>query len=150
VEQAVADRLAASVRSVFLEENAWSVFDDAVPCLSRLQRLGWSHYVLSNHVPELPRLVQVLGLSRFFAGVYSSGQTGYEKPHPEAFMSLLRQFPSDSSVWMVGDSLAADVEGAERVGLRAILVRKKQDGARHYCESLTGIEGIVNGGVSRV
>ena len=73
----------------------------------------------------------------------NGGRTGYEKPHPEAFMGVLRRLPSNSTVWMVGDSFAADVQGAERVGLPAILVRNRQDGVTTYCDSLTGIEGIL-------
>jgi putative hydrolase of the HAD superfamily len=139
----VADNLASRVRSFYLDESQWRVFDDVVPCLSSLQRLGWQHYILSNHVPELPQLAHVLGLSSFFVEVFSSGRTGYEKPHPEAFGGLLRQLPQNCTVWMIGDNLAVDVEGAARVGIPAILVRKKQDGARYYCDSLTGIERIL-------
>ena len=144
IDHGLAHDLAARVRQVFLEESQWRVFDDVLPCLTALQRVGWAHYMLSNHVPELSQLVHALGLSSFFVDVVSSGCTGYEKPHPEAFRGLLRKLPVGSTAWMIGDSLAADVEGAEHVGLPALLVRKQQPGARYYCESLMGIEGILN------
>jgi len=140
----LARALAARVRAAFLEVSQWRVFDDVLPTLSSLQGLGWTHYILSNHVPELPSLAHALGLSPFFEEVLTSARTGFEKPHPEAFKGLLRQLPGGSTVWMVGDSLAADVQGAANVGLPAILVRRKHDGARYYCESLAGVEGIVS------
>lgn len=141
----LAEALAAQVRPAYLDEGQWRVFEDVVPCLSSLQRLGWTHYLLSNHVPELPQLIHALGLSHLFAGVSSSGQTGYEKPHPEAFRGLLRQFPHASTVWMIGDSLTADIQGAQRLGIPAILVRKREDGATYCCDSLAGIQSALSG-----
>jgi len=144
IEPQKADHLAGQVRATFLNARRWRVFDDVLPCLSSLQQLGWTQCVLSNHVPELPDLVYSLGLTPFFAQVVTSARTGYEKPHPEAFKGLLCQFPSSSTVWMIGDSLAADIQGAERIGIPAILVRKRLGGAKYYCDSLTGLEEMLS------
>jgi len=84
-EPALVDDLTMRVRSVFLDTSQWRVFDDVLLCLSLLRRLGWTHYILSNHAPELPQLVHALGLSPFFVEVISSARTGYEKPHPRSF-----------------------------------------------------------------
>jgi len=35
----------------------WRLSDDTVPLLERLRAQGWRHAILSNHVPELPSLV---------------------------------------------------------------------------------------------
>lgn len=144
IEAEVAGDLAKEVRSAFLDASRWRVLDDVMPCLSALGRLGWTHSILSNHVPELGDLVETLGLSPFFAQVVTSAQTGYEKPHTEAFEGLLRQCPEGTTVWMIGDSLMADVQGAERVGIPGILVRKKQDGSRFYCDSLAETEEVIS------
>lgn len=144
IEASLAHKLAGQVRAAYLEKNHWRVFDDVLPCLAALQKRGWNHYVLSNHVPELPELVQALGLAPFFDEVVTSARSGYEKPHPEAFQVLLRRFPRSSIIWMIGDSLAADVAGAENLGIPAILVRKRQDGARCYCDSLAALEGVLS------
>jgi ribonucleotide monophosphatase NagD (HAD superfamily) len=45
---------------------------------------------------------------------------------------------------VVGDSLAADVRGAEAVGLSAILVRGQKRGTRYHCADLYGIADIVD------
>jgi len=47
------------------------------------------------------------------------------------------------ATWMVGDSLEADVRGAEAAGLPAILVRGPGRGARYHCEDLYGVADIV-------
>jgi putative hydrolase of the HAD superfamily len=94
-----------------------------LPALARLRNRGWSHIVLSNHVPELPQLVEALGLSDFIMAVYCSACTGVEKPHRKAFETVFARYPEAHNGWMIGDSWRADVQGALAVGMRAILVR---------------------------
>ena len=57
----------------------------------------------------------------------SSSQHGYMKPHPSIFEAALKLagVPSSEAV-MVGDSLTQDIEGARRVGMRGILVRRSE------------------------
>ena len=73
--------------------------------------------------------------------------TGYEKPHAQAFASVL-----DSSrpveAWMVGDNVVADVLGAEAVGIPAVLVRRPDPRAARYAESLAGVERFVGEAVA--
>ena len=40
---------------------------------------------MSNHVPELGEISRGLDLNRYFARVFKSAESGYEKPHPRAF-----------------------------------------------------------------
>ena len=62
-----------------------------IPCraLSALAEAGWTHAVLSNHVPELADLIEALGLTSHFARVFNSADIGVEKPNPEAFRIAL-------------------------------------------------------------
>ena len=55
----------------------------------------------------------------------SSSQHGFMKPHPSIFEAALQVVgvPPAEAV-MVGDSLAHDVEGARRLGMRGILVSR--------------------------
>jgi putative hydrolase of the HAD superfamily len=101
----------------------WRVFDDTEPVLRQLTAEGWRHAILSNHVPELTQIVDGLGLGELIESVVCSAAIGYEKPHPEAFACALRACGQPERVWMVGDSMTADVAGAKAVGIPAILVR---------------------------
>ena len=58
------------------------------------------------------------------AAIFNSAQTGYEKPHPQAFRNVLAWLPEPEAVWMIGDNYTADVLGAQAVGLPGILVRE--------------------------
>jgi putative hydrolase of the HAD superfamily len=106
---------------------------------------GWSHLILSNHVPELPELVESLGLSAVITAVYSSGCTGVEKPHRGAFEAVFSRYPRATSGWMIGDSWHADVQGALAVGMRAILMRAEHPEARLRCATLDEVVDVVDG-----
>jgi putative hydrolase of the HAD superfamily len=120
-----AQRLAERMRPAYLDLKRWSVFDDTREGLDALTERGWQHILLSNHVPELPQLVEALGLTKHISRLFNSAQTGFEKPHSQAFLNVLQSMPRNAAVWMIGDSIEADIKGAEAVGVRAILLRSQ-------------------------
>jgi putative hydrolase of the HAD superfamily len=109
------------------------VIPGATEALSALQREGVTQAVLSNHVPELPAIVDALGLAGYFDTVFTSATIGFEKPHPGIFGHALDAFGHPDDVWLIGDNPVADVEGATAAGIRAVLVEGSY---------------LVNGGVS--
>jgi putative hydrolase of the HAD superfamily len=138
-----ARELAVAAQRLYVDpEVGWTLFDDTVPALRRLGEEGWTHAILSNHVPELRQIVAGLGLDRLVAAVSCSAETGYEKPHPRAFASLLETL-RPAEVWMVGDNVVADVLGAEELGIPAVLVRRPDPRARRYADSLAGVDGFL-------
>lgn len=143
IESAIACRLARQVRFRYPDPDRWRLFEDVVPTLQGLASLGWSHLLLSNHVPELRLILHHLNVESYFTEIFNSAETGYEKPHPQAFLNVLNAIGRDVEAWMIGDNPTADVAGAEAVGLPAILVRRSHPGVRYACEGLSGIGEIV-------
>ena len=128
IDHARALELARLVRARYVDSSrGWTLYDDTVPVLQQLRRNGWRHAILSNHVPELPSLVDGLGISALFDVVLTSAATGYEKPNRKAFELALERCGQPTEVWMVGDNPVADVEGAEAAGIPAILVRTEPE-----------------------
>ena len=78
----LADELAAEVRERYIDPAGYVVYDDSVPTLRELTRRGWRHFILSNHVPELPEIVTALGLCPLVEEVITSATVDYEKPTP--------------------------------------------------------------------
>ena len=140
-----ARRLVSRVRAAYTDATGWQLFDDALPVLTTLYYRGWRHIVLSNHIPELPQLVDSLGLGDLIMTVYSSGCTGVEKPHRKAFETVFARYPAARHGWMIGDSWRADVQGALAVGMRAILVRSEHPEATLCCKTLKEVVGLVDG-----
>lgn len=137
-----AEALAISTRIIYTDATSFALFDDTVPTLETLREAGWRHVILSNHVPELPNLVRELGLLPLFGDVISSALIGYEKPHPEAYAIGLRAAGEPDEVWMVGDNIVADVQGAEAVGIPAILVRREGD-CKNCCADLHDVVRLI-------
>lgn len=148
--------LANETRRIFVDPDTHEVFEDTVAALERLSARGWRHLILSNHVPELPEIVAGLGLAEHFDAVLTSATLGYEKPHPAAFEAAIEAAGRPDVLWMVGDNPEADVRGAERLGIPAVLVRTRTgsrtrtrtaasregpegDGVRHRCDDLEAL-----------
>ena len=77
--------------------------------------------------------------------VHTSAITGYEKPHPEMFNIAVRAAGSPKTVWMVGDNVVADYEGAEKLGISAVLVRHPDPGDRRAAADLWGAAKLIAG-----
>jgi putative hydrolase of the HAD superfamily len=143
-----ATELAAQARRLYVDPTVgWALFDDTVPALARLSEAGWVHAILSNHVPELRQIIGGLGLDEVVTFVSCSAETGYEKPHPQAFASVLDSL-RPVEAWMVGDNVVADVLGAEGVGIPAVLVRRPDPRAGRYADSLDGVEQFLGEAVA--
>jgi putative hydrolase of the HAD superfamily len=143
-----AAELAEAAQRLYVDPTVgWTLFDDTLPTLERLSQAGWSHAILSNHVPELRQIVTALGLDELIAFLSCSAETGYEKPHERAFASVLEPL-APAEAWMVGDNVVADVLGAEAVGIPAVLVRRPDPRAARYADSLDGVERFVEEAVA--
>jgi len=113
---------ARDLHAQFADADAYTVTEDAIEAFALALEGGWRNAVLSNHVPELPDLVQALGLDTYFAATFTSARIGYEKPNPAAFTTALTCLGDPSDRWMIGDKIDVDVRGAQLVGIPAILI----------------------------
>ena len=86
-----------------------------------LRRAGLKVGVVSNSEGALAELIASLGWTDDFDCVADSGVLGLEKPRPEIFhWAAERLGAAARDLVHIGDSYAADVEGALGVGARAI------------------------------
>jgi putative hydrolase of the HAD superfamily len=148
LSQADAKRMARAVRGCYLDPQYWRVFEDVLPCLTELTGDGWRHVVLSNHVPELPRIIEAVGLASCIERIFNSAETGFEKPHPQAFRNVIDALGKVDALWMIGDSVTADIGGAKAAGIPAILVRSRHPESEHCCEGLAGLRAVLSLGKS--
>ena len=146
VEPELARKLSPRVREAYLNPDKWRVYDDVFPTLDGLSSRGWTHLVLSNHVPELSDIAEHLRLENRICRIFNSAKTGHEKPHPEAYQGVLEVLGETEAVWMVGDSMEEDVIGAEAAGIPSVLVRRPHPGASRYSEDLLGAMAFIEGG----
>lgn len=119
----------------FLDEAAWEFFQpeialveaypDAGETLAALRQAGLRLALISNasHHGLVERVLERTGLAAFFDPIVSSAGFGHVKPDPGIFHLVLDRWhlePRASA--MVGDTLDADIAGAQAVGMRVVLV----------------------------
>jgi len=114
--------LVARTREQYCDPAQFALYDDTADALHRLVDARVEVVILSNHVPELPRIVAGLGIADLIDKTITSAAIGYEKPHPEAFAHALVDV-DPTRCCMIGDNPAADIDGAAAAGMHAILVR---------------------------
>ena len=116
----------AELFRTYAEPAAWRVFPDVREALVRLRRDGLRLGVVSNFDERLLGLLEGLGLAQLVDQVTPSSRAGAAKPDPAIFRAALFGLGvSPDDTLHVGDSRAADVEGACAAGLRAVLLDRK-------------------------
>jgi HAD superfamily hydrolase (TIGR01549 family) len=112
------------------EVERWRAYPEAEAVLGELSGRGLRLGMFSNATddPLIQGLVDRLGLRHWLDPALTSAGTGIRKPDPAAFDPILEAWglPPESVV-MVGDTLDADVLGAQRAGLRSVWLRSRPD-----------------------
>lgn len=117
-----------------------TMFDDAFPTLDWLRDRGIRIGCVTNRVfggPRFEEELRELGLDRYFEAVAVSCDLGYMKPHPKIFEHVFDEMgiaPRDTA--MVGDSLRADVEAAQALGMVSIWRRLRKHDPPHEAEQV--------------
>ena len=98
--------------------------------LTALHDAGLKLGVISNTIQPgrfMDASLRRQGLFDFFSARLYSSEVGVPKPHPEIFRRALAELdvPPERAVH-VGDRLEADISGAQRVGMRAVLIEVPQ------------------------
>jgi putative hydrolase of the HAD superfamily len=105
--------------------NGWAmIFPDAVETLLELHKRGYKLGLLSNtwwaaewHNADLAPH----GLNELLDAVVYTSDLPYTKPHPSAFLTVTKQLDvQPEECVMVGDRMVDDIEGAQKVGMRAV------------------------------
>lgn len=91
--------------------------------LQQRYRLG----LLSNYpcARSIRDSLDALGLSSFFDAIVVSAEVGRVKPHKDAYHAILREMAVEASDCVyVGDNWLADIQGAKRMGMRAVYLQE--------------------------
>ena len=97
--------------------------------LTELRRRGLRLGIVSNiDQDQLEHLSELAGLERYFDWLLSSEQAGSCKPDSKIFAEALRRADCrPGEAFFVGDSLSQDIAGANRAGLRSVLLWHRPD-----------------------
>ena len=98
------------------------VFEYTVEILEYLKPKYELHIITNGFEEVQEKKLKGAGLFHFFKTVTNSEMVGVKKPNPKMFhfaLNLAKAIPQESL--MIGDSLEADIEGAQQVDMPTIL-----------------------------
>jgi len=109
-------------------QSNWILEEDTIPTLQQLKTGGYRMGLVSNagDNKDVQQLVAGFHLEPFFDFVLTSAACSYRKPHPRIFeIALAHWYIPSSEAIMVGDSLEADIMGAQQTGLIGIWITRR-------------------------
>ncbi len=99
------------------------LFDDVTPVLVSLKQRGLVLGLISNVDSDITPILKDLGLAPLMDVVATSLDTGHTKPQPEIFReAVTRAGVKAGEALFVGDQYQIDVLGAEKAGLKGLLL----------------------------
>ncbi|MGB7874004.1 MAG: HAD family hydrolase [Anaerolineales bacterium] len=111
-------------------QKNWQLEEDTITCLSTLQERNYKLGLLSNAGDhrDVIQLVEKFGLESYFEFILTSAGCGYRKPHQKIFQLALEKANAKAEeVAMVGDTLNADILGANQIGMYSIWITRRVD-----------------------
>lgn len=111
------------------EDSCWFAYPETIPVLKTLTEKGLRAGMFSNTSDnrQIQRLVTHFGFDQWLSPAVNSAQTGIRKPDPQAFDPIVAAWEmSPEMVVVVGDSLDADILGAQNAGMHQIWLNTGQ------------------------
>lgn len=109
-------------------QSNWTLEEDTIPTLTQLESSGYRMGIISNagDNKDVLQLVERFQLGFFFDFVLTSAACSYRKPHPRIFeIALAHWYIPPSEAIMIGDSLEADIMGAQKTGLIGVWITRR-------------------------
>lgn len=110
----------------FGRPDLWRLYPEVETVLKDLRARGLKLGVISNWSTRLRHIAQETGLDALVDFIVVSSEAGARKPDPHIFhVALHRAGVSPGAAVHVGDQVEDDVRGAERMGIRPVLLWRK-------------------------
>ncbi len=123
------DEFFAVLHRSFEEKHLWEIYPEVLEVLVHLRKEKITLGIVSNWDLRLPRLVRNLGLEPYFDFLLSSSVCGATKPSEKIFKEALKQAnASPEEAIHVGDTYEEDFVGADRLGIKALLLDRNGNG----------------------
>ena len=105
----VSDSFCSELYSYYSTADAYTLYDDVIPCLQRLSRAGVVMGVISDFDERLEGILKGLGVSSYIAFIVQSFVEGYSKPSKELWTAAVAQAGGRvDQGWHVGDDPRKD------------------------------------------
>jgi len=121
------------------------LFEGAVEILDYLI-LKYKLHIITNGFEEVQhKKLKNSGIDHYFSTVTTSEEVGLKKPNPKVFLTALNKansLPTQSV--MIGDSLEADILGANNIGMQTIFYNYRNESISKKFKSIDSLLEIKN------
>lgn len=101
------------------------VFPDTIPALTILRQAGLRLGIVSNGTASVLNCLRHHQLDKYVDFILISGIVGWEKPARQIYeLALEKAQTTPAETVFVGDHYITDIEGARRMGIRPILIKR--------------------------
>ncbi len=117
-----------------VSEQHWKIEEDTLAMLQTLRAEGYHLGIISNaaDAQDVNVLIDRANLRSFFDQVLISAEFGLRKPHPKIFRKALAYWQAlPAETVMVGDTLPADILGAQKLNISAVWITRRVN--EHFC-----------------
>ena len=111
-------------------QRNWELESDSIETLEALKSQNYRIGIFSNagDDKDVQELIDSFGIRVYLDFVLTSAACYYRKPHPRAFEIALAQWNAlPEEAVMVGDSLEADIFGANQAGMTSIWLTRRAE-----------------------
>jgi putative hydrolase of the HAD superfamily len=115
------------VYAVFKGSHGWELFPETVEVLTQLKKNGYQTGMITNFDSRVYDVNRALGIEPLIDSITLSSEAGAPKPNSKIFAKAIeahRIHPEEAI--HVGDSLTDDVRGAQKAGMRAVLIDRHE------------------------
>jgi FMN phosphatase YigB (HAD superfamily) len=128
----------------WLKEPVFRLFPETKSVLAGLKEQGLVLGAISNWEPRLAQLCENLGIAGFFDFFVVSELEGHAKPSVRLFETALEKAGVEPrEVLHVGDDLAKDIEPAEKVGMRGVLIQRDGSLRRDHSPRISTLRALL-------
>jgi putative hydrolase of the HAD superfamily len=134
----------AELFAYFAQPDAWSLYPEVAETLSALEKRGMVLSVISNFDSRLIGILEGLGAAPWFEHIFVSSRVGYAKPDRQIFHTALeRHSLKAGDALHIGDSEEKDLHGANKAGLKGVLVERNGEINSNVSPRITSLRGIL-------
>lgn len=123
--------LREAIRKMYLVSQAhWHLEQDTIDCLETLMASGHRLGIISNagDDTDVQTLIDKAGIRAYFDIIVTSAAFGVRKPGRKIFQFALDHWQArPEQAMMVGDTLGADILGANQMGIASVWIRRRVD-----------------------
>lgn len=130
-----------------LQESLVHLYPESLGVLQALRSKGLVMALLTNGDARAQRAkIDRFGLERYFQAILIEGELGYGKPEPRFFDQALTALDANpGQACMVGDNYRWEIDGAKRLGIRAIWHNPYGEDPPDPAEGLLPPDAVITG-----